>query len=370
MLLNVRVKHTCLDFSGAFDLDENAIVAGLRETIRKTDFRRKHSGVWHRHGHRQGFLRRSGTIRQPILCEFQSGHGDGTCRMHVCKNAQIGADKFCMSGHAHVRFQIPHWMAASILYGKCEVQRHTRFQESRRTLPNNLAAVRKWGDRGIGMCRGNQRRAGPHRIVTGKRRSADDLWKINTPDEGPRKTTRVDNVGEHLIMAGGHVRQIYREPFSVCRIRMKVPHGIQFRGVKQKQMHQVAMIGDGVAQSKIGGGSRIRAIPPSVFALDANRQAASVNQLEGRRRRLEKIYPALKISRIQSPPGVAKKKQDGDKCRGAYHCPARAAFAGIARDFAALQIAFTHDSADDEDHANGQNQHEGEQKRSERFRHR
>ena len=82
---------------------------------------------------------------------------------------------------------------------------------------------------------------------------------------------------------------------------------------------------------------------------------------------LEKIDAALKIHRVGTPPGFAKKKQDSDQDRSDHHGAARAALAGVAREFASIEIAFADNPPDDEDCSHGQQQHEGEQERGKRL---
>ena len=85
-----------------------------------------------------------------------------------------------------------------------------------------------------------------HSGIVACERLAGDLRKVDAADKRPRIAARIDDIGENLIAAGGHIRQIRHKTVSRNRVRMKVPHGVQFRNAKKKEMHEVAMIRDDV----------------------------------------------------------------------------------------------------------------------------
>src|SRR5580658_6418296 len=130
-LLDFSVENSCLDDAVVFHLDDDAIVAGGGEAIRKIGFGRQAGLVMH------------AVILALRIRQRQSGHGYRPRWMNVREHRSIILHEGRVTGHAHIKFGILHWLAVAIDQAELENARLSCFKRCRISIPYDMRAIRR-----------------------------------------------------------------------------------------------------------------------------------------------------------------------------------------------------------------------------------
>src|SRR5215472_12888714 len=147
-----------------------------------------------------------------------------------------------MRRHAHVGLQLAGWRTVFFFHTELELGWQVGLQRAITPFPYYAGAVRKLGYRRLGN-RGCQSSTLPTRIIASKS-YALYFGCLQISHQRPWKTVLVHNVSKNLILARRHCWEFVNKCTIRRAIGVKMPHSLQARLADEKQVHEMAVVGN------------------------------------------------------------------------------------------------------------------------------